>query len=317
MDGSRGGLHNSNMHRPPAAKLPLQLPTYALYGEHGRALDVDWLHVESIAARSRVNDWEIKPHRHEALFQILYIRSGRVEVLAEGATRRMQGPCVVTVPALSAHGFSFSRRVDGLVFTVLEQHLRDLLQHEPSLQAQAMQLRSEPLPIEHLPGIDAAATALRDEFAASAPWRSLAIDAALLRLVLVLQRAIGMSVAGEAQGDRAIEHVKRYRALVERRFREQARLSDCARELNITPTQLNRVCHRVLGHSALAVMNARIVLEAQRELAYTTLNVKQIGLGLGFADPAYFTRFFQRETGQSPSAWRASRDSRGALAQAA
>jgi AraC family transcriptional activator of pobA len=34
------------------------------------------------------------------------------------------------------------------------------------------------------------------------------------------------------------------------------------------------------------------------------MSVKQIGLGLGFADPAYFTRFFQRETGQSPTAWR-------------
>jgi AraC family transcriptional activator of pobA len=47
------------------------------------------------------------------------------------------------------------------------------------------------------------------------------------------------------------------------------------------------------------------VLEAQRDLAYTTLSIKQIGLDLGFADAAYFTRFFQRETGLTPSAWRA------------
>ena len=33
--------------------------------------------------------------------------------------------------------------------------------------------------------------------------------------------------------------------------------------------------------------------------------MKQIGLGLGFADAGYFTRFFQRLTGHTPTAWRA------------
>ena len=47
-----------------------------------------------------------------------------------------------------------------------------------------------------------------------------------------------------------------------------------------------------------------VLLEAKRELGYTTLQVRQIADGLGFTDPAYFTRFFQRLTGQSPSAWR-------------
>jgi AraC family transcriptional activator of pobA len=60
----------------------------------------------------------------------------------------------------------------------------------------------------------------------------------------------------------------------------------------------------VLGHGALAVLHDRIVLEARRELAYTTLSVKQIALDLGFADAGYFTRFFLREAGQTPSAWR-------------
>jgi AraC family transcriptional activator of pobA len=100
-------------------------------------------------------------------------------------------------------------------------------------------------------------------------------------------------------------HVQRFRALVDRHYRQQPALSVLAAELGITPTQLNRVCHQVLGHSALGVLHGRLVLEAQRDLAYTTLSVKQIGLGLGFADAGYFSRFFLRQTGHTPSAWRA------------
>ena len=46
------------------------------------------------------------------------------------------------------------------------------------------------------------------------------------------------------------------------------------------------------------------MLEAQRDLAYTTLSVKQIALGLGFSDAGYFTRFFQRLSGRTPTQWR-------------
>lgn len=124
---------------------------------------------------------------------------------------------------------------------------------------------------------------------------------------------LGRVLPGQAQGDaavartgaRALAHVQRLRALVEARFRQQPGLAELAALLGITPTQLNRVCHQVLGHSALGVLHGRLVLEAQRDLAYTTLSIKQIGLDLGFADAAYFTRFFQRETGLTPSAWRA------------
>lgn len=281
-----------------------RLPTYALYGEQGRSLGVDWLHIESIAARSRLHDWEIKPHRHELLFQILYIRSGQVKVEAEGRTSPLRGPCIVSVPALCAHGFAFSKKVQGLVITVLEQHVHDLLAHEPSLLAEVLRLRVQPLPQEAAERVGAAVAALHDEFVSSEAWRGLAIDAALLQLLVAMQRALGQGARSVEEADRAIEHVRRFRSLVEDRFRQQVKLSDCASALGLTPTQLNRVCHRVLGHSALAAVNARIVLEAQRELAYTTLSVKHIGLGLGFADPAYFTRFFQRETGQSPTAWR-------------
>ena len=61
----------------------------------------------------------------------------------------------------------------------------------------------------------------------------------------------------------------------------------------------------MLGHSALGVLHTRLLLEAQRDLAYTSMSIKQVSLGLGFSDAGYFTRFFQRLTGHTPSDWRA------------
>jgi AraC family transcriptional activator of pobA len=46
-------------------------------------------------------------------------------------------------------------------------------------------------------------------------------------------------------------------------------------------------------------------LEARRYLIYTSMPVKDVSDALGFSDPAYFTRFFKRQTGSAPIAFRA------------
>ncbi len=311
----------------PAGAGSAALPTYALYGEPGRTQATDWLHCEQIAERSQRHDWEIRPHRHAALLQILHIRSGDAQAWLDGSAQALAGPCVLLLPALVPHGFVFAPDVDGTVITVLEQHLAQLLTRAPALaavlgQRQLLRLaRGDGAAL----ALDAAVGQLRQEFAAAGDWRELALDAALLRLVVLVGRELGREVgrdvgrgighfqrrsaaAAAAQplaGNRGLAHVRRLRALVEAQFRQQPGQAVLAATLGITPTQLNRVCHQVLGHSALGVLHGRLVLEAQRDLAYTTLSVKQIALGLGFADAGYFSRFFLRQTGHSPSAWRA------------
>ena len=78
----------------------------------------------------------------------------------------------------------------------------------------------------------------------------------------------------------------------------------CAAELGITPTQLNRACQQVLGHSASQVLHQRLLLEAQRDLAYTAMTVGEIALDLGFCEAGYFTRFFRQRVGVTPGQWR-------------
>lgn len=295
----------------PAGAAPAALPTYALYGEPGRTQATDWLHCERIAERSQRHDWEIRPHRHASLLQILHIAQGRAEAWLEGRIQALAGPCLLLLPALVPHGFVFAPDIDGTVVTVLDQHLVRLLAGTPALaaqlgQRQLLQFGPDDATAQAL---DQSVGRLRDEFAATGAWRDLALDAALLQLVVLLGRLLPApqadAAAPKGAGARALDHVRRLRALVEAQFRQQPGLAVLAATLGITPTQLNRVCHQVLGHSALGVLHGRLVLEAQRDLAYTTLSVKQIALGLGFADAGYFSRFFLRQTGHTPSAWRA------------
>ena len=45
--------------------------------------------------------------------------------------------------------------------------------------------------------------------------------------------------------------------------------------------------------------------QAKRDLVFTSAKIKQIAYDLGFNDPAYFSRFFTKETGLTPRQYRA------------
>ena len=282
-----------------------RLPTYTLYGEADSPPATDWLHCESIAERSRRHQWEIKAHRHASLFQILYIRRGTGVATVDGQVWLLRGPCALCVPALVPHGFRFKPGIDGSVFTVLQAHVEQVLTAAPALPARLLQPRLLPLRGESARSIERAAAQLKAEFHGTQAWRALAIDAALCALLVALERAAPRQEAQSARrGSRAAIHLERYRELVDASYRVQPSLAALARQLGITPTQLNRVCRQITGRPALALLHARVLLEAQRDLAYTTLSVKQIALGLGFGDAGYFTRFFQRLSGRTPTQWR-------------
>ncbi|MDE2564229.1 MAG: AraC family ligand binding domain-containing protein, partial [Burkholderiales bacterium] len=148
---------------------PAPLPAYALYGEPLAGGAPDPLHCESIAERSRLHGWEIRPHRHEALFQLLVVERGRAEAWLDGAVQRLQGPAAITVPALAAHGFRFSPSIEGMVFTLAEPRLAALLQPHPGLAAAVLRLQGAALGPEAA-AVLGAARGLRDEALGHAGW---------------------------------------------------------------------------------------------------------------------------------------------------
>ncbi|PRD42964.1 hypothetical protein C5748_14480 [Phyllobacterium phragmitis] len=98
--------------------------------------------------------------------------------------------------------------------------------------------------------------------------------------------------------------VERLAGLIHQHFRTRQPAGFYARQLGISPTHLNRIVREVTGFSTHELIARKRVEEAKRALVFTTATVQEIGFGLGFADPAYFSRFFLQRTGMTPRAYR-------------
>lgn len=77
-----------------------------------------------------------------------------------------------------------------------------------------------------------------------------------------------------------------------------------AAELGVSVSYLNEAVRSATGRTPARLVREAQVLEAKRLLASTTLTVRGVAREVGFADPAYFCRFFRREVGSSPGEFR-------------
>ncbi len=107
----------------------------------------------------------------------------------------------------------------------------------------------------------------------------------------------------EGAGETA-RRMERLNGLIQQHFRDQKPAQFYAVQLDISPTHLNRIVKAATGLTAHAHIGRKLIDEAKRELVFTDMPAQEIGLRLGFADPAYFSRYFLRETGETPRAWR-------------
>lgn len=92
---------------------------------------------------------------------------------------------------------------------------------------------------------------------------------------------------------------------IEHGFTRSRRVEEYAAKLGCSVRTLTRACLAATGRSAKQVIDDRVALEARRMLACTRLPVAEVGQRLGFTEATNFGRFFQREVGRSPGAFRA------------
>jgi len=296
------------MPRPDAPSGLEAVPIFALYGEIEHWPTPDLLHCESIAERSRLHDWRIQPHRHADLMHLLVLRSGDISLELEGQRQRFKAPLAIVVPPMTIHGFHFSENIDGHILTLAAPLVERL---EAALPEQARVWRrpsAQPLPQGEAHGhLTTLIEHIDSEYRRPAQGRDSLLGALVQALTIEASRlAVGDGSRATKRGDsdRSHRHLTRYQTLIETQFRRQPGIADLAQELDLSAAHLNTLCRRLTGRSALMMLHERLLLEAKRELTYTNLTIAQVADGLGFSEPAYFTRFFKRMTGLAPRAFR-------------
>ena len=100
------------------------------------------------------------------------------------------------------------------------------------------------------------------------------------------------------------ERVIRLFELIGEHFLQHRKTGYYADQLALTGKRLNELTKQQTGKTVTGLIHERIVLEAHRELAFTTKTVKTIAMELGYEDPAYFCRFFRKMTHESPAGFR-------------
>ncbi|MGN9920412.1 helix-turn-helix transcriptional regulator [Micromonospora palomenae] len=128
----------------------------------------------------------------------------------------------------------------------------------------------------------------------------------LLRLALLPTDHPGGADGGPHRSELVTFH--RLCREIERGYQHTRRVEDYAAQLGCSVRTLTRACLAVTGRSAKQVVDERVALQASRLLAATDEPVARIGRRLGFPEPTNFGRFFTREVGVSPGAFRAARE---------
>lgn len=126
----------------------------------------------------------------------------------------------------------------------------------------------------------------------------------LLKLILIYAQRRVMSPADEAQLSAGQQLVRQYLVLHKSGVTAEQHLESYADQLGVTAGYLTEVVKEATGVPAGTLMRQRLVLEVKRLLVHTDLTSAQVAEKMHFNDPSYFNRFFKRETGQIPRAFR-------------
>ncbi len=87
-------------------------------------------------------------------------------------------------------------------------------------------------------------------------------------------------------------------------LRTPTSLATVAKETGYQPDYLNRKLKRETG-VGLRALRDRLRLEAAQKSLRSDASIADAAARAGFDDPNYFARWFRKQTGQTPSAWRA------------
>jgi AraC family transcriptional regulator, transcriptional activator of pobA len=297
-------MYNQKTTKAPTAK---KKPTrYGLYGE-GDFLLPDFMHCETIAYRSKIHNYSIKEHIHSSLFQVFIIEAGELHITIEHNHQSISGPAIITIPENTLHGFTVGKNIVGKVLTLSSSFLELFFTNSP----QALFEFSKPRVVTEFDETKSFSSTsffvdnLYKEINQELPEKKMVLQCYFNLLLSLTYRLLKKTFERISLPDnRNIRYFTLFQKSIKNTYLPMKTVKEYASELKITSVHLNRICQATAGKAASHIIRDFFILEAEQYLNHTDMQVAEIAYLLNFEDPAYFSRFFKKNTGLSPKQFR-------------
>jgi AraC family transcriptional activator of pobA len=263
--------------------------------------------------------WSLDAPASRPLYQAFFVSRGSASLSIDGqAGLTLSAPAALWLPRRILGTFVLAAGSEGGMLSAAEDFVHRTVGDSPAaVQLHDMIERVVVAQNENLAGhagdIGRAFEVMMQEARDRRPGGTALVGAYFSVLLLLIWRASGAAPT-KTSGTGATT-LQRFRQIVELRYREQPAITDIARTMGITYDHLHRVCISGAGRSPMELIHERLIAEAKLRLGQSEQSVEQIGFGLGFRDPGYFSRFFKSRVGEPPGAYRrkiAARSAKGA-----
>ncbi|MFF7989499.1 AraC family transcriptional regulator [Kitasatospora xanthocidica] len=241
------------------------------------------------------------PHRH-SFYEIVHVTGGRGAHVLDLVHRTLAPPQLCVITPGQVHYWAEAEELAGRVLLFNEDFLLGSPQDLVALRALAT--RPALALGEQADAIGALFTDMEHEYLTRAPGYQGVLRASLHILIV---RALRARVPADrpAVAGRPAELAAAFTRLIAKPGGVRHSVASTAQELGVSPGHLQTLVKQATGRTPGGLIRHQQTLEAKRLLACTDLTIRQVAKDAGFADPAYFCRFFRRETGMTPGEFRA------------
>ena len=288
---------------PPGLSGSARITPVQFRPAHGYALDVEVLSAGEI--QRRVLEVHDRGAERVDLLCLLYVMRGRYDHMVDFQTYHCSAGSMLVVQPGQVHRFG-STRWDGWFIVVRSEHTR-----VPNTSAMAVADPSElathvKVPAAARPVIEASLAQMAHDanLDASVAVRNTLLFHQLRELVVRVRLGDPKADATPTIDPAVLQRFHAFRVDVDREHTRWHAVDLYARRVGCSARSLTRATEAVTGLTAKSFITHRVVLEAKRLLVHSDASVAAIAERLGFDEPTNFVKYFRRETGTTPGAFR-------------
>ncbi len=239
-------------------------------------------------------------------YHLFLLESGSGILAAEDGEHRLTPPTIYWLPDGMVRTITVSAGSTGILVSIPDALLGQAIPQD-ILGSQVrriigMRQHLQQVAPESFQTMQSHAQLAERELAANGPGMETVLQNSVSIILIELWRLSGAEVVQPVPLPRNLVHT--FVSLLDVHLRDHWSVADYASHMGVSRDRLTSVLRRATGESPLSLIHKKMIAEAKVLLTSTNQQVAEVAFTLGFNDPAYFSRFFQRHIGMTPARFR-------------